>query len=248
MNKLGAVLDQVVSAASQASQPGFVPNLPAKAGPFGPPRLVDRDADYVIPARVWSNWIPAVGARSIIRELKSDERAALTRRESELSTALVAYPPLDEHRVIAAISSMLGGYRSMRHQDGDAVAILDGTRRVLAEFPAWAIERGCLMIQQGVTVLDRRYAPNDAEIYAVVLDVVKPYRDALRTVAGVLAAPIEPPPPKVDPIRRDQLVAEARKSLGIPPEGFPGRPGYAQRVAEDLARRRQSASAVCGND
>jgi hypothetical protein len=98
--------------------------------------------------------------------------------------------------VIIAISDMLSGFRSLRHSEEDAVAMLDSLQRVLAEFPLWAIEEGCRAIHQGRAFvdgrkLDRRYPPHDPEIYGVIEGIVKPFREALHRARALLDAPID---------------------------------------------------------
>jgi hypothetical protein len=117
-------------------------------------------------------------------------------RADVLSASLAPYERDEEDKAVAAIASMFGGFRSMRQGDEDAAAVLYGVRRVLASFPLWAIERGCLMIQSGEAMLagkklDRRFAPNDSEIYLVVKEIVKPYKLALEKAHALLAAPVE---------------------------------------------------------
>jgi hypothetical protein len=59
---------------------------------------------------------------------------------------------------------------------------------VLREFPLWAIEQACLEIARGKAGLDRRFAPNDAEIAAVVADIVAIHRIHLKDVRGLIRA------------------------------------------------------------
>ena len=197
--------DPSAALGSQASPRTCEPNRPAKAGVAGPPPFCEREADYAIPARVWASWIPSNGSREIVRELRHDERAALERRAAELHAAVERFDPdFDEDRVVVAISAMFGGFRAMRHQGDDVVAIVDSTKRALALFPAWAIEKGCLKVQQGQAGLDRRYAPNDSEIFAVVDDLVKAYRRALASAEALLRAQVEPRPPEINQEQHDR--------------------------------------------
>ena len=39
--------------------------------------------------------------------------------------------------------------------------------------------------------IDRRFPPNDGEVYGVIENLVKPYREALRRVSALLSAPVE---------------------------------------------------------
>lgn len=84
----------------------------------------------------------------------------------------------------------------MRQTEEDAAAVLDGIRHVLAPFPLWAIRDACLLIQQGEAKLDgrkldRRFAPNDSEIYGVAKELVASYERSLTNARALLAAPVE---------------------------------------------------------
>jgi hypothetical protein len=67
---------------------------------------------------------------------------------------------------------------------------------VLREFPAWAITQACRKIVCGETKLDRRFAPNDTEIFDVVAGVVRPYRENLGQAKAMLDAPVDELPPR----------------------------------------------------
>jgi hypothetical protein len=170
--------------------------LPTDRKTDSAPALVDWPADYEIPRRLWSPWKPENGKRSVVRAMGADERAIIERRAAQLGASCGAFSPHEEDRAIAAISSMLGGFRSLRQDEAEAAAILDGLRRVLAPFPLWAIERGCLLIQSGEAIIDgkrqdRRFPPNDSEIAGVITEIVRPYRRALESAQAFLSAPIE---------------------------------------------------------
>jgi len=151
--------------------------------------------DLEIPRQVWSAWTPAVGEREVRRELTVEERGALERRRDELAPAVAPYPDRDLDRVALALSDMFGGFTSMRQSDDEAVAKLDSVRRVLADFPAWAIEKASRSIQMnGVWrdgKFDRRWPPNDSEIVAAVRDEVRLYAATHRNVVALLNAPVE---------------------------------------------------------
>lgn len=95
------------------------------------------------------------------------------------------------------MSAMLEGFRSLRDVDDErAAAMLDGLRRVLAPFPLWAIEEGCLAIQSGEArldgkKLDRRYPPNDSEVYGVIKELIAPYVRALENARALMTATVE---------------------------------------------------------
>lgn len=237
-----------------ASQPtpSTKPALPAKRDANGLPAIRDEDCDVAIPARLFSAWKPDHGPRSVIRELTGHERALVGGRAEALREALRPFQASEQGRVNAEIAAMLGGFRSMRQQDEDVAATVEVARHVLREFPLWAISRGCLMIAQRKTDLDRKWPPNDGEIYGVVEDVVEHFRKRLASAEALLAAPVEPP----EPVRPTQ--AEIEAALGRPvssvPSGLPEKPAWhgdgkhAQRVEADLAARRARREMTTGSE
>lgn len=148
--------------------------------------------DSEIPNSAWEAWIPAGGARKLRRALTPDECTALERRRDELTPAVAGYAEQDLDRIIVAITDMLGGYTSMRQTDDEAVAKLDSMRRVLAPFPAWAIEKACSNIQiNGVWrdgKFDKRWPPNDAEVIDAIRSHVRLYEHQHRSAIALLSA------------------------------------------------------------
>ena len=133
------------------------------------------DADSVIPARVWSNWIPSIGRRELKRALTADERGLLERRKADLIEGMRPYlPSSDRDEFNSILGGLLGGYRSMRHEGEDVEAVLAVLQHVLRDFPLWAISEGCRRIVMNEAGLDPRWPPNDAQIHAVVKAVVEP--------------------------------------------------------------------------
>lgn len=151
--------------------------------------------DIDIPNAVWSSWIPEGGARQLRRALTTTERTALEQRRDELTPAVMGYQDHDLDRVAVAVSDMFGGYTSMRQTDAEAVAKLDSMRRVLAPFPAWAIEKACTNIQiNGVWrdgKFDKRWPPNDSEVIDAVRSHVRLYADTHRIAIALLSAEVE---------------------------------------------------------
>lgn len=187
------------------------------------PAVVDRVTDLEIPQRVWANWIPAHGDRALVRALTDAERHALEARAGALRPALDGFArPADDDRVAAAISAMFGSYRSMRQQGADAIALVDSTMRALAQFPAWAIEAGCLSIQtdgyeverDGECHRERHWPPSDAEVVVVVRRLVKARRDALENAERLLAAPVAPPEPEVVRPSKEEVEARLGRKIG----------------------------------
>lgn len=216
----------------------LAPNLPVERDASGLPVGFSRECDIDLPRRLLCAWIPEHGDRAIIRALRPDERLKLQGRARALEIALLPFADDEIDTVEAEIAAMFSGFRAMRQQGDDVSAVVEVTRRVLREFPCWAISRACLLIAQNQATidgkkLDRRYTPNDTEIYAVVAGVVKLRKDALKGATALLAAPVEVPAP---PRAKDgpEIAFPARPSQ-LPPDAV--RPGYAQRVAADLEMR-----------
>lgn len=195
-----------------------------------PPAFLDQVCDVDLPLRLPSARDLAGRPAVIWRPLAGDERAMLEGRAAALRAGLAGYSGGVIHLVDAALGAMLGGFRSMRQEGAEVSAILEVLRGVLAPFPLWAIERGCLAIARGETGLDKRFAPNDAEICGMVAGIVRPYRKTLATIEALLAASVEPP--------------EARRALGQAPRPvsrgdgrftLPGDGKHVERVAAELA-------------
>lgn len=97
--------------------------------------------------------------------------------------------------MVVAIANMFGGYTSMRQSDDEAVARIESVLRVLADFPAWSIEKTCKSIQMnGVWregKFDRQWPPNDSEIVDAVRKEVRLYADCHRSAVALLDAKVE---------------------------------------------------------
>lgn len=208
--------------------------------PVGPPQLLDKLADYEIPARVWSNWKPEKGSRTIMRTLTAAERSAVQVRAANLDVGLGAFTPNQIEIVDCAIDAMFAGFRSMRQSGDSSAATTEITRAVLRPFPAWAIEQGCLKIARHQAGLDPHWPPNDGEIYDVVAKIVAPYGTALVNARALLSAPVESPEPQ----RPTQAEIEAKLGRPISDGSRVSRPPvtdgkHAQRVMADMAGRKQ---------
>jgi hypothetical protein len=173
-----------------------MPALPAKREANGLPVRLDRECDIELPRQLFAAWIPDTGPRAIVRALSADERAKIEARATALEDALKPFTRNDEHAVRADINGLFSGYRAMRQEGEDARAVVDVTMAVLREFPAWAIAQACRKIVCGKTKLDRRFAPNDTEIFEIIAGVVRPYHENLRQAKALLDAPIDEPPPR----------------------------------------------------
>lgn len=235
MEQIGKLAVALVERASQGS-PSSAPALPATT--TEEPALFDHACDLELP-RLLSAWIPDYGPREIRRALTPAERAAVLARATTLQFSLTGYLDGECNAVEADIAAMFGGFRAMRQQGDDAEATVAATAGVLRGFPAWAIRQGCLKIARNQAGLNRRYAPNDTEVFTVIDDIVKDYRKRLAMAETLLAAPVASP-------RKLPALSEIKPN-GIQPVGAqpdarlvePVNDGkHAARVAVDLARRR----------
>lgn len=185
------------SVGSQALVPGSGKALQTKGLNLANlPPVANRRTDVEIPNRLWAPWIPSDGPRMLRRPLTEDERTELEARKTELEPVARPHGERDVNRVALALTDMFGGFPSMRQRDDAAVmARIDGARRILAEFPAWAIEKACGYIQtNGVWrdgAFDRQWPPSDAEIVAEVREKFRLYSDQYRSAVALLAASVE---------------------------------------------------------
>lgn len=177
----------------------YVPgNLPAAAewSTAQKPALIDHEADYNIP-RLWCARDVYGKPTAIFRALTDAERGVVCRRRDELALGCAPFAPAERDQVADCISAMLDGFRSLRHEDLEkAIMGVDGLCRLLAAFPLWAIEQGCLAIQGGAATLDgeklsKKYPPNDSEIRGVIAEIVKPYSEKRDATMALLAAPVD---------------------------------------------------------
>jgi len=169
------------------------PSLPAERDADGLPVEFDRECDHEIPRRLFCSWKEEGKPREVVRALTAGERAKLDARAAALEQAL-RYLPDEERPIKAELAAMFSGFRSMRQQGEDIAATVEITRGVLRQFPLWAIAKGCMKIAQGRARLDRRYAPNDAEINKVIAGIVRPYCEAIDRARALLLAPVAEAP------------------------------------------------------
>jgi hypothetical protein len=130
------------------------------------------------------------------RHLTADERGALEKRRDEVAPALESYSDRDVDRITLAMTDMFGGFPSLRMRDDNAVVgRVDAVRRILREFPAWAIIKACNKIQMnGVWrdgAFDRQWPPSDPEIVAAVREESRIYGDSYNSAVALLAASVE---------------------------------------------------------
>lgn len=204
------------------------------------PKLQDRAADIDLPRKLFENWIPKNGKRAISREMTAPERKALQGRFTELTVGLTPFEREQRDQVRAPLHAMLGGFRSLRESGEDAETAVEVLLAVLRDFPIWAIEEACIRIARcDIAIdppLDKRWAPSDAQIYAAVAAIVKPYRKALDAVTDLLEAPV------AQAVQLRPTRAELEAKLGRPIGAPAGDGKHAERVAEDLQRRKQLAT------
>src|SRR4051812_31913430 len=115
MESIGKLTETILAKATTT------PSLPSKKL-SGPPRLLDKTADYMIPARVWSNWKPAHGLREITRALTTAERSAAQRRVAELEAGLLPFDFQERDVVDSALHGMFAGFRFLRQTGESAEA------------------------------------------------------------------------------------------------------------------------------
>ena len=162
--------------------------------------------DSSIPRSAWSPWKEAGKPRQLRRPLAPRERGALERRQRELAPAVEPYRDSERDRVALALLDMYGGYPSMGSRgDPAAAGRVDSAARVLAEFPAWAIERACQKIHvNGVWrdgAFDRRWPPNDSELVEAVRIEARVYTETYRNVMALLEAAVEDETPAKHGVR-----------------------------------------------
>jgi hypothetical protein len=151
--------------------------------------------DVLIPNRVLSTWTERGKPRQLRRALTAEERTALERRRDEVAPYIAPFSPQQADLVALALLDMYGGFTSMRGGEEDAAARVDSALRLLAPFPAWAIQAACASIRtNGVWrdgKFDRRWPPNDPEIVLAVREEMLLYRDVHDRAAKILAATVE---------------------------------------------------------
>jgi hypothetical protein len=161
------------------------------------PRISNRLTDIEIPRSAWSTWREEGKSCQLRRALTSDEIAALETRRDELAPFVAPFAMSEIDKVSLALADMFNGFRSMRQSGDEAVAIIESAVRLLAEFPAWAIEKACLSIRKnGVWRdgrFDRQWPPSDAELVGDVRKEVRFYSDQHRSAAALLDATVEDP-------------------------------------------------------
>lgn len=188
---------QMPSADSRALVPDFGKRSLKKSLTLATmPPVSNRYTDVEIPLSTWSAWHEAGKPRELCRALTAAERSALEARLDELLSVVQPCGDRDVNRVALSLTDMFGGFPSLRHRDDEAViARIDGARRILMEFPVWAIEKACRKIQMnGVWrdgKFDRQWPPSDAEIAAAVRDEARLYADQHRQAIALLSATVE---------------------------------------------------------
>jgi hypothetical protein len=182
------------SPASQLSSGGR--SLTTSGAPLKLPPVTVPYPDFSIPRSAWSSWKEAGKPRQLRRPLAPRERGALERRQRELAPAVEPYRDSERDRVALALLDMYGGYPTMGSRgDPAAAGRVDSAARVLAEFPAWAIERACQKIHvNGVWrdgAFDRRWPPSDSELVEAVRIEARVYTYPYRNVMALLEAAVE---------------------------------------------------------
>lgn len=166
---------------------------PASGAPLPP--VTNRRTDLEIPNSAFSSWIEAGKPRQLRRALTTEERTALERRRDEIGPALAPFADWQRDVVALAVLEMFNGFTSMRGTEEEAAARVDAALNLLADHPAWAIEKACMSIRRnGVWrdgKFDRRWPPSEPEMVAAVKEASKLYRDTFNRVEALLMAEVE---------------------------------------------------------
>jgi hypothetical protein len=165
------------------------------------PPVVNTEADLIIPKSAWSTWKETGKPRKLRRGLTKDERDALVRRRNELQPWVVGFHESERDAVAFALSEMLmmfPGY-SMQRGDEGAVAHVDLLMGKVADSPAWAIIKACEKIgTHGYTKTtgigeyhtERHWPPSGPELFIVVEECTKMYRDQFDSATRLLEAEV----------------------------------------------------------
>lgn len=165
---------------------GSPPNSRAVAVAASPAELfydpfVDRDLAKLLTITVDQK--PPVLRRS----LTGAEAARVRSRVVALGQLLEAFGAAERDDVARALTMMMNGFRSMRGLDEDgAIFMIESIVRRLAIFPLWAIREACDRFGIGHAESNKRFAPNDSEIYCEVESVIRPYRVRLNRARALL--------------------------------------------------------------
>jgi hypothetical protein len=159
------------------------------------PEIINRSTDVELPRSVWSSWIEEGKPRQLRRALTEPEVNALVARRNELEPAVAGYESRERDRVVLAIADMLGGFASRHGADEAVVGRLDSMMRLLASFPAWAIEKVCNDVHLNGYhrdgKIERVWPPSDAELVALIREEVKIFERHLQSANFLLAATVE---------------------------------------------------------
>lgn len=236
---LSTVADRIVTAAGTVSSPSRQSSpVVSPTSPTPPP--ANHEADVEIPRRVWSAFTPKIGNRKITRELGGSEQDVIYRRIAQLGPALRPFDILGQgDRVALAITAMLGGFTSARERGGDVVAKVNSVMTLLARFPVWAIEAGCMSIRENGyevkdatgTRMEKNWPPSDPAVFGIVQAIVAPYAAALDNARAILKAEVEPP----------ELPAPRFESVQPLNFGENQNLAEAERLEEDGAKKRKIA-------
>jgi hypothetical protein len=112
------------------------------------------------------------------------ELQVMTARALVLEAALIPGPVM---RIRLAIGLMLGGWVTTTRARADA--LLNTYAEVCEPLPAWAVERGCLLLMRGqVSGVHPDFVPSSARVYATSREQVIPYRAELELLRRIARA------------------------------------------------------------
>jgi hypothetical protein len=201
-------LERIQESERLPSSPSNLPAAQAKRDHDGLPVLFDRQCDLEIPDAVVSDRDIAGNVRALRRDLTIVERAVIEARAAALHDALAPFARSERDQLSADLAAMLSGFRFMRQADEAADSMLEVTLAVLRDFPAWAISRACAQMIRSRA--ERRFPPNDTEIFDAAREEVRLHRKWLAQAQRLLEAPAE---------TRRPLSDACPTAVGHPPSG-----------------------------
>lgn len=201
MERLGMAANKILGSQESAQRSARDGSLARWTPDQRLPAMYVPDVDKVLPNSIWCGWRIDGKTRKIRRPLTDAERGMLERRVAELDPVMRPYEQDGDEadQAAEAVTEMFAGFPGMRATGADAIAKVDATMRLLAEFPLWAVLHCCERIRvEGYEVTDRdgarrerHWPPADAEIVAEIRRAVKLRAEALASARALLAAEVD---------------------------------------------------------
>ena len=214
-----------------------------------PPRF-DRETDRAIPDRVVMFYRGAAeepGPPVLRRPLSEAERGMLEHRIRELRRAVAPFDATHSRALAleGAVSAMIGGFLATAGRlDGPGTALVAKAFLFAARaYPPWAIVEACDRVRGNRAGLNPNYCPTEPAFVSVVAACVALYADRLRQTETLLAATVEARAPEGHRPTAEEVACILGRPIGAKPDKpVPPPPGdgrHAERVRQDLERRRQ---------